>query len=121
MIVGEVTSQQEAFVRVVVEGPRETRREVDAVLDTGFNGALTLPSPPIDTLDLAQRGDTMVQLASGEQRRVLTYRAVVVFGEERQTITIAEASEPLVGMRLLWGNALRIECKEGGTVMLEAF
>ena len=43
MIIGRGTAQREAIVRLVVLEMAQQPRDVDAVLDTGFNGFLTLP------------------------------------------------------------------------------
>ena len=44
MIVGRVNAYREAVISLIVEGSGGRRREIDAVVDTGFNGYLTLPA-----------------------------------------------------------------------------
>ena len=43
MIEGFVNANLEAVVNVPIRGPAGQTREVEAVIDTGFNGFLTLP------------------------------------------------------------------------------
>ena len=50
MIHGIVTDEREALIRGVIVGSRGRRRSIDAVIDTGFDGYLTLPRPIIDRL-----------------------------------------------------------------------
>ena len=51
MITGAVKSD-EARVRLTVKGQRGRVQEVEAVIDSGFTGALTLPPALIATLGL---------------------------------------------------------------------
>ena len=43
MITGRVMAQREAVVRLVILDMAQQPHNVDAVIDTGFNGFLTLP------------------------------------------------------------------------------
>ena len=43
MITGAVNANREAIVPWVVVGPRARRKTLEAVVDTGFSGDLTLP------------------------------------------------------------------------------
>lgn len=52
MIQGVVSQRREAILSLVIGGASEQRQVVDAVIDTGFNGFLSLPSAIIVTLDL---------------------------------------------------------------------
>ncbi len=55
LITGTVTAYREAVIRLTVHGS-QTEEEIEAVVDTGFNGFLTLAPPLIATLDLPSRG-----------------------------------------------------------------
>ena len=52
MMQGVVNQRCEATLAIVVGNPSEQRQVVDTVIDTGFNGFLTLPSAIITALDL---------------------------------------------------------------------
>ncbi|MCS4194413.1 clan AA aspartic protease [Salinibacter ruber] len=119
MTIGHVTADGHARIQVVVEDSNEGTRDVEALLDTGFKGALALPAKRIAELGLKRRGQVTAVLASGEERNVPTYRATVREGGTRHSAVVAEAGEPLVGMRLLWGFNVRLQCVDGGQVDLE--
>jgi hypothetical protein len=54
MIPGRVTASREALIRVKVEGNGGRALEIEAVIDTGYDGELTLPRRP--RLSLIWRG-----------------------------------------------------------------
>ena len=52
MIEGVVNAAYEAVIRLSLRGPLGQAREIDAVIDTGFNGFLTLPPVLVAELGL---------------------------------------------------------------------
>lgn len=118
MTIGRVTVSRDVLVRLTVRGPTGKERDIEAVLDTGFNGALALPSQLVDNLDLERLGSEQVTLASGEKRTVRTYEATTVWLGTPRTVFVIEAAESLLGMGLLWGYEVRIQCMDGGRVAL---
>jgi clan AA aspartic protease len=119
MTIGHVTADGHPQIQIIVEGSDDETHAVEALLDTGFNGGLALPAERIAALGLKRRGQVTAVLASGEERNVPTYRATVQVGGTRHSAVVAEAGEPLVGMALLRGFELRIQCIDGGQVDLE--
>jgi predicted aspartyl protease len=55
MITGVVTSFYQATIRLIVRGPTGQAQEIEAVIDTGFDGVLSLPPADIATLGLPWR------------------------------------------------------------------
>jgi len=55
MITGVVTPFDEATIRRTVRGPTGREHEIEAVIDTGFDGALSLPLADITALGLPWR------------------------------------------------------------------
>ena len=55
MITGVVTSFHQATIRLIVRGPAGQAQEIEAVIDTGFDGALSLPPADIGS-STANRG-----------------------------------------------------------------
>jgi predicted aspartyl protease len=56
MTIGHVGADGDALVPLPVRGPGGAEQEVEAVLDTGFNGYLALPPPVIEALRLERLG-----------------------------------------------------------------
>jgi predicted aspartyl protease len=65
VITGSVTPEKEARVSLAVRGPNGSDIRVSAVIDTGFNGSLTLPLSVIVKLGLARRAPRQATLADG--------------------------------------------------------
>jgi clan AA aspartic protease len=118
-VIGRVTAGGEARVPLPVHSGGGVVREVDALVDTGFNGEIALPSPLVKALGLTLIGRERMVLADGTSRFARTYRAFVELNEQRYAVRVVEAGEPLVGMGLLWGHDLRIQCVSAGNVVLE--
>jgi clan AA aspartic protease len=96
------------------------RRSVEAVVDTGFTGHLTLPSEVVLSLDLLERGFVEVELADGGYTGLDVYEARVLWGDQQLPIPVYETEgEPLVGMSLLRGSRLTVEVAPGGEVVIE--
>ncbi len=121
MIVGTVNTNYEALISLVVRGPTSGWRTIDAVINTGFSGFLTLPSSIIAPLSLIWRGEAQAILGDGRRHQFDVFSATVEWdGQERHVeVDVAETS-PLVGMGLLAGHDLCIEAVAGGKVSIEA-
>lgn len=121
MIIGVVNANREATLRLVVRGANGHEHELEAVIDTGFTGFLTLPPSLIISLGLAWRGQAQAMLGDGSLHQFAVYGATVIWdGQARTVETDAADTIPLVGVGLLYGHDLRIQMVEGGTVTIEA-
>ncbi len=118
MMHGIVNQSCEAILPVVVKNDTKTQL-VDAVIDTGFSGFLTLPSSTITSLDLIWKGRDAATLGDGTSCIFEVYIAVVIWDGQYRTIDINESETiPLIGMQLLRGYDLRIQAIEGGSVTI---
>lgn len=121
MITGFVNAALEATIGLTVRGPSGKRKEIKAVVDTGFNGSLTLPPALIAKLGLVWRSYGSATLANGSIGDFDVYTATVVWdGKPRKILVEAADTDPLIGMRLLFGYDLRIQTVFGGNVTIEA-
>jgi clan AA aspartic protease len=118
MIIGSVTSHLEAVFDLAIIGPQE-QQIVRAVIDTGFDGWLTLPPSLIAGLALPWRRRGRGLLADGSECFFDIYEASVVWdGQPRRVAVDATGSAPLVGMSLLRGHELTVQVVDGGSVRI---
>ena len=119
MITGAVKSD-EALIRLKVKGRQGREQEVDAVIDSGYTGALTLPPTLIATLGLRWRSVDRATLADGSTCVFQVYAGKLVWDRKVRTILVDEAETgPLVGMRLLRGHELKMQVRAGGKVTIK--
>ena len=117
MMKGVVNSQLETVVRLHIEGPNGEKQEIEAIVDTGYNGWLTLPSSFVSALGLLFRRRGRAILADGSESFFDIYEATVALNNEQRPIPVdAAESEPLLGMRLLYGCELIVQVIENGSV-----
>lgn len=120
MMQGVVNQSCEAILPVVVKN-HSTTQLVDAVIDTGFSGFLTLPSSIIAALGMTWKGRDTATLGDGASCIFDVYIASVIWDGQYRTIDINESETvPLIGMQLLRGYDLRIQTIEGGIVTITA-
>ncbi|MGH2586286.1 MAG: clan AA aspartic protease [Dehalococcoidia bacterium] len=120
MITGHVTARREARLRLILFAQDQQEHSVDAVIDTGFNGFLTLPGDVIGALGLRFVGARPVTLADGSRIVLNLYRARLLWHEhERNVLVLQTGSNPLVGMALLHGSRLIMDVVIGGDVTTE--
>jgi clan AA aspartic protease len=121
IITGTVNARQEILIHLPVRDATGTEHDVEAILDTGFNGALTLPPALIASLGLVWRSRTNAILANGSIQQFDLYAAMVVWdGVPRSVLVQAIDTMPLLGMALLVGYDLRVRVAVGGRVEIEA-
>ena len=96
-------------------------RTETAVIDTGFNGWLTLPASIISDLGLTYRGRRPAVQANGEAQLFPIYGALVSWDGKHRAVLVHQAEGmPLVGMGLLNGSRFIMDTWEGGDIIIEA-
>jgi clan AA aspartic protease len=119
MIAGTVTADREAIIHLSVLDPYGQEQGIEAVVDTGFDGWLSLPPTLIGLLGLPWRRRAQAILADGSVTLVDMYEGVVVWDGNPLAIPIDSAdTDPLVGMSLIYGYELNIQAVDGGLVTL---
>ena len=117
MITGIVNADFEAIISLSICGSDEKVYTQDAIVDTGFNGWLSLPPDLIEQLNLKWKRRGRAILGDGSECVFNVYEAIVVWDGDYLTIPIDEAdSEPLVGMSLMEGYQFMVQVFEGGKV-----
>ena len=121
MIEGAVNAAREAVVTLPLRGPAGQTRETAAVIDTGYDGFLTLPPSLVEELGLPFRFRGRAILANGSQETFDVYGVTVIWnGQRRHVEADAVGVEPLVGMLLLDAHSLYVEVTDGGRVAIQA-
>jgi clan AA aspartic protease len=120
MIEGIVRSK-EAIIGLEVSSPSQPPVQLEAILDTGFNGYLTLPNHIVAALQLPFAGHRRGTLADGSATLLEVYLATVSWhGDPRDILILRSESSPLIGMALLEKNRLTMDVVDGGRVAIEA-
>jgi clan AA aspartic protease len=105
MIFGVVNNNCEAIIKVAVGGVDSPKIAIDAVIDTGFTGFLSLPHSVIADLGLAWHYHDISTLGDGSEVVFEIYKASVIWDGQNQVIDVAASdSDPLVGMILSLGH-----------------
>jgi clan AA aspartic protease len=119
MIVGAVKSD-EARIRLKVKGLRGRQREIDAVIDTGHTASLTLSPALVAELGLRWRSVDRGTLADGSECLFDVFEAKIIWDGVVRDVLVDEAdTDPLVGMRLLRGNELKMQIRDRGKVTIK--
>jgi clan AA aspartic protease len=121
MMQGFVNQNCEAMLPIVVGHDNKPTQLVEALIDTGFTGFLSLPLSMIESLGLPWLFSDSVTLGDGSEVIFQMYRATVIWDGKFKVVDVAASeSEPLLGMSLLYGFKLQVEAVERGTVTIEA-
>jgi clan AA aspartic protease len=121
MIIGNVNTNLEAIVQLIVLGLRQQQKEIRAVIDTGYTGFLTLPPAIITSLGLTWYARQEGILGDGSLCIFDVYEASIIWDGQTRIIEVDEAqTESLVGMGLIEGYQLEIQGVVGGLVTITA-
>ncbi len=119
MIEGTVNAAHEAVVPLRIQGPDGQTRGIEAVIDTGYSGFLTLPVALVDELGLPFAHTSYAYLANDAVVEFAVYGVTVIWdGQPRDIEADATGSTPLVGMLLLDKHNLNIQVESGGRVVI---
>ena len=120
MIEGMINAKYDAVVNLRVQGPDGRALEIEAVVDTGYSGFLTLSSAVVAELDLPHALVREITLADDSTVELDVHRVNVFWDGEPITIPAdITGSTPLIGMLLLNGYRLIIDVEVGGAVIIQ--
>ena len=120
MITGKVTERREAVIDLEVIGQNQRKVRVEAAIETGFNGYLTLPKATVNSLALQPAGNRIATLGVGNTVIQEVYLAAVIWNDrEREVLALQAEGGALVGMLLLYGNRVTITVLDGGDITIE--
>jgi len=120
MITGHVVAGQYATIPLVLQGTQGQEETLDAIIDTGFTGFLTLPLPQIAKLGFPYQGLIDARLGNGSAAEFDMFAGPVLrHGQLRAGIVLAVDGAPLLGMALLTGSRVCVAVIDGGPVTIE--
>ncbi len=101
-LTGRMDEHGRIWLTVTVRGNRG-ESEVEAMVDTGFTQALSIPVGLAAPLGLELTGSVPLELADGRELVFFTFAATVVVGtlEAPVDIIVTERGVPLIGTALL--------------------
>jgi clan AA aspartic protease len=119
MIHGVVNQSYEATIPLVIINENRQTKLIDAVIDTGYTGYLSLPTEIITELDLTWTGVDRGTLGDGSEVTFEVYAATIIWdGQYRNVPVNAAETDPLIGMSLIYGYDLHIRAIAGGAVTI---
>lgn len=119
MITGKIKNL-EAIIELEIFGSAQQPQQIMVVIDTGYNGYLTLPNNVITALQLPFAGNRQATLADGSVIVLDVYLAAMTWhGQQRDVLVSQAEGEPLVGMSLLQGSRMTMSVIDDGDVFIE--
>jgi len=120
MVNGRVDADLQIWLPVELVDISGTSHSVEAVLDTGFDGSLSLPRQMLDRLGWEPDLPVNVTMANGQSAVWDTWEGSVIWHTRSRDILVFEVEQaPLLGMELMSGSRLTVEAIGGGDVLIE--
>ena len=119
MIEGRINNRYEAVITITVTGPAGASAEVQAVIDTGFNGFLCLPVQMTEELGMPFLHSRRIRLADDREAVVRVHQVELDWDGVRRTVrATASGTTALVGMQLMTDHQLEMDIRIGGAVRI---
>ncbi len=94
--------------------------QIECVVDTGFEGFLTLPLATIAELSLPYAGRINANLADSSNVSTEVYWGTLLWnGTEREIAVLGLGHRPLIGTALLEGYHFSVDFCDGGDVLVD--
>jgi clan AA aspartic protease len=120
VIQGNVVGLQAQIGVLFCLADRSQILEIKCVVDTGFEGFLTLPPAAVAQLQLPYLTNLNANLADDSSIQTEVYLSTILWnGVERNIPVLAMGRRPLIGTALLRDYHLGIDFYDGGTVVLD--
>lgn len=105
MLKGHITFEDDAIVKIVLI-LKDTHIQKDAVVDTGFNGYISIPKDVMSQSNWYEFGQESYELATGEIVQEPVFIREVIFDRKKRTVLALQTkgSDILIGTKLLSGR-----------------
>ena len=123
MVTGRVIAHGatlQPFAEIPVYGRSNAKAIVQAIVDTGFTGYLTLPTHAVRVLGLQFAIEEEMTLANGEPISFDVYSAAIEWnGQLRRVRVHSSEGDPLIGMAMLRDHDLHVRAIPNGPVTID--
>ena len=120
MMTGTVTDVREIVIHLQALSVSQLPVSFSAVVDTGFNGFLTLQANTLIALEASSAGTRRAELGDGKIIEMDSYFVKIKWHDKVREILVLQAEgTPLVGMSLLWGSRVAFEARADGPISIE--
>ncbi len=120
MIRGRVDFTLEAVVVVPVRDGNGQFRPVEFIIDTGFDGYLSLPGERIQQLEAEPGGEISVTFGNGQTEEWNSWQCHILWHNRPREVAVFESrGDALIGMALLEHSAVSIQVRTDGAVVIE--
>lgn len=93
--------------------------ELEFVIDTGFDGFLTLPPDAVSALNLTFLNRLFANFANNVDEQIGVHEATILWDGAEQTVEVlATGRRPLLGTALLDGYDVFIPFEDGGVITI---
>lgn len=115
-------SGQQPCLGITFVLPQGQQITIEFVVDTGYEGALTLPAQVVATLNLPFYQRISANLADDSSRNVDVHRATILWHDQTLNVAVlAMGQRPLLGTSLLNGSDLHVHFEDAGPLTITPF
>lgn len=119
MLTGRVTAEREAVLTVEILGSAGKAELVEATVDTGYNGYLTLPAGTVSDLGLPFAGTARAALGDGREVTLELFIARIRWHDGPRDVLVLQAEGGvLLGMAALEGSRVSLDVVHDGPVAI---
>ncbi|MBF0571368.1 MAG: hypothetical protein HQL12_05800 [Candidatus Omnitrophica bacterium] len=117
---GHIDNKNQLWVPITVAG-NQGRKEVTALIDTGFTGELLLPLHIAVPLGLKLAGASSCKLGDGSISKQMLFSASITWGTQTRDITVnvIDVEDALIGGGLLHGYVLTVDFQQKTLIVKE--
>ena len=114
MIEGIVNNFDEPIIKLDICLSNNNSKKVNAIIDTGFNGYISIPTTLIEASNWDFLGTEEYELANGDIVEEKVYLGKIVFdGDELQVFSLTNrTNDVLIGTKVLKNKILKINFKD---------
>ena len=119
MITGTIVANQ-GRIQMSVRGRGGRFKTIEAIVDTGFDGWLSLPPILIEALGLPWKTNGKGILADGTVSEFDVFDGTIQWHQQVRRVSVVSINTvALIGMALLEGSELNMKVRQGGKVTIK--